>query len=282
MQSSVLPRKPVAMVALDLVVGIHVDGRRGLVAHDDLAAAHQGTGQGHELALAEREVEAVLLDDGVEVQAQGVAGVRRRRRRGRRRAGGGGGGDLGPHQVGLAQGRPELQVGVLVEGVEVAAHGAAEQGRVLGMMARRERRSCRPTVEMSSPSRVMRPPLSLDQPEQRRHDGRLAGARAADDADALAAGDVHVEPAQHERQALAVAHLHVVEDDLALLGPRRPHLDSVQRGLLLERVAVVLAAARPRSCRFSHLGQLAHGELDHLHDAQDVRQHEPGEWTATR
>jgi hypothetical protein len=48
-------------------------------------------------------------------------------------------------------------------------------------------------------------------PEQAVDERALARAGAADDAAARAGRHFHAQPAQHQRQALAVAHLHILE-----------------------------------------------------------------------
>ncbi len=101
---------------LDLLIRLHIDGRRRLVADDDLRAAHEGARERHELPLAEGEVEAFLFHDAVEVDAAMRLVV-----------------ELGVRvdEVGLAERGPELEVGVFVEGVEVGADRASEEGGVL-------------------------------------------------------------------------------------------------------------------------------------------------------
>ena len=58
---------------LDLLVRLHVQRRRRLIAHDNLRIAHQRAGQSHELALPEREIRAFFFDDVVEVDGAGCA-----------------------------------------------------------------------------------------------------------------------------------------------------------------------------------------------------------------
>ena len=101
---------------LDLLVRLEVDRRRRLVAHDDLRVADEGAREGEELALAKGEVQAFVFDRRVEVDAAGfVADVL-----------------VVADEIGLAQGVPEGEVLVFVEGVEIAADRAAEEGWVLG------------------------------------------------------------------------------------------------------------------------------------------------------
>lgn len=49
-----------------------VDGAGCFVADYDLRVSDQCTGEGHELALAEGEVEAVFFDGGVQVEGAGL------------------------------------------------------------------------------------------------------------------------------------------------------------------------------------------------------------------
>lgn len=246
--------------ALNLVVRLHVDAGRGLVADDDLRAAHERAREGHQLALAEREVEAVLLDDAVEVDARRV---------------GAGLGELDARgdQVGLAQGGPQRQVGVLVEGVEVGAHRALEQRRVL-----RDDGEARAQVAEANGGYVDAvngdgAARDFYEAEQSAHDGRLACARAPDDAHALAAGNVHRQLLQHQRQVFAVAHLDIVKDDFALFRPAAAHVHGVQRRLLVQAVAVVAEALDGVHAVFDFC-QLADSKLQHLHNGEDITEHQ--------
>ena len=123
--------------ALDEDVGGHVDGRGRFVEHHDLGPRDDGAGETEELSLALGEVEAAFGDLGVEgLEDVGVC------------VGGGGGGGaaagarfgdelVAAGRTGVAdqmdafEGVAELGVGVLVEGVEIAAHGAGEEHGVL-------------------------------------------------------------------------------------------------------------------------------------------------------
>ena len=51
---------------LDPALGVQVDVRRGLVEHEDARVGDQRAGEGDELALAGRELDAALADLGVE------------------------------------------------------------------------------------------------------------------------------------------------------------------------------------------------------------------------
>ena len=101
---------------LNLGIRLKVDRARGFVADYDLRAAHEGAGEGKQLALPEAEVQAFLFHDAVEVDPPTVVLQRR---------------FLGD-EIGLAERGPELEVRVLVEGVEVRSDGAFEQRGVLG------------------------------------------------------------------------------------------------------------------------------------------------------
>ncbi len=131
-----------ADAALDQRVRVHVDGRRGLVEDHDLGPRDDGPRQAEELPLALREVEAAFGDAGVEgvedvrvgVCGGGGGGV------GDGRGGGGAaggrahdsrGGSRAGDEVDALEGVAELDIGVLVESVEVAADGAGEQDGVL-------------------------------------------------------------------------------------------------------------------------------------------------------
>lgn len=101
--------------SLDFLIGFEVDGRCGLVADDDLRVADECSRQGEELALAEREVEAFVFDGRVEVDAAGLVGDVL----------------LVADKIGLAQSVPQGEILMLVEGIQVAADGAAEESGVL-------------------------------------------------------------------------------------------------------------------------------------------------------
>ena len=95
---------------------------------------------------------------------------------------------------------------------------------------------------MSRPSIRMRPCSGRRSRSSRLHQGRLAGAGAADQADPLARRDVEVEPAQHPAapRAAAIVEMHVLE-------PHRAHRALASR----PRRARPASAAAPRSsaCR---------------------------------
>ena len=113
--------------ALDQRVGLHVDGAGRLVEDQDLGARDDGARQAEQLALALREVEAALADLAVQAleQVGVVVQVAERGRAAARR------GRLVGDEVDAAEGVAQLVVRVVVEGVEVASHGAGEEDGVL-------------------------------------------------------------------------------------------------------------------------------------------------------
>ena len=246
---------------LDLVVGLHVDGRGGLVADDDLGAADEGAGEGHELALAEGEVEPVFLDDGVEADAGRVwpAVVEGRRRPATRWA--------------CRRADHSARSACSSKGSRLLRTVPRKSVGSCGMMARRERRSYRPTVEMLTPSMAMVP-------------AEISTSRNSVDMMELLPAPVRptmpmrspprmcmLSPCRTSGRPGAVPHLDVAEDNLALLRPGAAHVDGVQRRLLVELRAVVLQPLDGVHAVF-HLGQLPDGKLQHLHNGQDVAEHE--------
>jgi len=259
-------RKLAADDGLDVAVALDVDGGRGLVEDEDLAAPKERTAEADELPLAAREVGAALVDLRIELALlqddEDVSSSRE---------------EEGEEQR-AREGRTILSTCSLSRHCSRAAHICASVAwpdgsrfclsvpanicESCGMMLRRERRSCRPILPTSTPSIEMTPPSgstmryrtcahtvivsSCERRGDRREGGRerethhgerrLARARPAAHADLLARLDLEVDVAQHEIEVLAVARLDVLEADDALLRPvgRRLVGGDLERRLGLE------------------------------------------------
>ena len=58
------------MLSLDEIVSLHVDGRRGLVQHEELCLAEEGPREANELPLPHAQVLAALVDAEVKSAGQ--------------------------------------------------------------------------------------------------------------------------------------------------------------------------------------------------------------------
>ncbi|GKT41748.1 uncharacterized protein ColSpa_01929 [Colletotrichum spaethianum] len=214
-------------------VGRHVDGRRRLVEDHDLGPRDDGAREAEQLALALREVPAALGDGGVEA-AEDVGVLLRRVERGRLAGvvGGGGAGRLAGrrrarlHQVHALQRVAEIGVGLVVKGVKVGAHGAGEEDGVL----RDDGEAGAQLVELDlgdvEAVDVDASRAGLEEAEEGEGQRGLAGARAADDADALVPVDAKGQALEDGREVLGVADHKVLDLQTALGGPRRGGLDA--------------------------------------------------------
>mmetsp|Transcript_23334 Transcript_23334/g.53998 ORF Transcript_23334/g.53998 Transcript_23334/m.53998 type:complete len:747 (-) Transcript_23334:938-3178(-) len=120
----------------------------------------------------------------------------------------------------------DLLVGVPVEGVQIVAHRIVEQHWVLWNdgEARAEavelQRARVDAVDRDGTGAVaVESALRLDEPPERREEGRLAGARAANDAHLGLRSDAARDVAQRQRQLGPVAHAQLVHRDLARARP---------------------------------------------------------------
>ena len=154
-----------------LVLGI--DRRGGLVQHQDRGVPQQGPGDGHPLALASRELDPLLADDGVVAVLQRGHEVVDVGRSGRLF-------DLGP--TGL--GPPDA---------EVVADGAVEEEGVLV-----DHRDHGPDLLDGEPAKVVatdadRALIRVVEPQQQADNRRLPPAGRPDDPDAAPGGKLEVE-----------------------------------------------------------------------------------------
>eukprot|EP00760_Papus_ankaliazontas_P009909 PhM_4_TR14158/c0_g1_i1/m.51486 len=198
--------------ALDHLVRLVVNVRRGLVHQQDARAAQQCTGDADELLLAHAEVAAAVLDEGTD--APDLLHVLEQLH--------------GPEGVG------DLRILVLVERVDVRAHGAGEEHGVLRDDAHA---TAAETVEAELRNVAAvdfnAAALDLSQTEQRHDETGLAGPSAPYDTDTLPGLDREAGPVEHKRQRWAVSHSHVLELDAAEAGPRRR--DALGTGVLPRR-----------------------------------------------
>ena len=95
---------------LNEVVGLHVDGRRGLVQDQQLRLTEEGSREADELPLTHAQVLATLVD-GV-VQSPGQVGHVRA-------------------EMGVVEGAPNVPVAVRGEGVQVHPHRAGKEDGIL-------------------------------------------------------------------------------------------------------------------------------------------------------
>ena len=179
---------------LDLPLGADVDRGSRLVEDQDARVGEQGARERDELALAEREARAALLELRLVAVLEPQDEVVRRRPSVPRRT----------TSSGAASGRPKAMFSRTVPGEEEAllrddAELAAQRG--LGDVAQVDAVDRDPAV-----ARV------VEAGEQLR-DRRLAGAGVSDERDGRPGGDVEVDPVQH-LVAVAVAEAHVLEADV--------------------------------------------------------------------
>ena len=163
---------------LDLLVRFQVDRRRCLVAHNDPTVPDQGTRERHELALSQGVVQPLLLNHAVKMDAARYSAAIGQL-------------DVCTNEIGLPKRGPQLHVGMLVEGVEVGTDSTLEKGRVLrddgkaGAQVLEDDGRDVGAIDGDAPSG------ELDKTEERGHDRGLACACATNDANALAARDIH-------------------------------------------------------------------------------------------
>ena len=110
--------------------------------------------------------------------------------------------------------REELVVLSLPKRVEIVSERAGEEDGVLRDRREREAEGAPGHAARVDAAEHDRPTLEADGAEEAREDRGLARSGAPTDAHVLAIRDGEREPVQHQRQPRAVAHLHVVEDDL--------------------------------------------------------------------
>ena len=161
---------------LDQRLGVHVEGRQGVVEHQHVGAGQDRAGQRQALPLAARERHALLADAGVEAPGQvvdeaGLADLERLL-------------DVGLAGVGAAQG--EVLAGAHGEQGGVLEGGGDQAAQVLD-------------AQLAHVDAVEEHPTGRDvpQPGHQRGQDRLARAGRADQGDRLARSHVEVDPAQH-------------------------------------------------------------------------------------
>mmetsp|Transcript_748 Transcript_748/g.3030 ORF Transcript_748/g.3030 Transcript_748/m.3030 type:complete len:427 (-) Transcript_748:188-1468(-) len=203
----------------------------------------------------------------------------------------------------------DLAVASLLERVEVVAHGAAEQERLLRNHANlRPQESERKAAGADSVNKYPRAllvtgrellipvrsvargerilfvglrgqehavrPFGFDQAEERLHDGRLAGSRSSHNGTALAGSHMERQVAEDGGQVPAVARIDVAELDVTRGWPRLRLLGRFRIPGLLGQLCV---RHEPLSADHLvlHLGGLAHHPLEETGKLQDVHQRRP-------
>jgi hypothetical protein len=174
-----------------LVLG--VDRRQGLVQHQDRGVAQQRAGDGDALALAARQLHALLADDGgIALRQPGDEAVDV-------------GGPRGRLDVGLAGVRPAHADVVLDRAVEEEGVLADDRDHRADLVERE--------LPQVLPAQPHRAGLRVVEAQQQPHDRRLAAARRADDADPLAGLGAEVEPVMDGAPGAGIAEAHALEGD---------------------------------------------------------------------
>lgn len=113
----------------------------------------------------------------------------------------------------------EVRVGVLVKGIEVRAHGAGEQDRVLGDDGQAGAQGMQVDCGDVEAVDVDAALAGLEEAEEGERQGRLAGTGAADDADAFVRRDAEVEVVQDGGQVRSVGYREVGDLEAAFGRP---------------------------------------------------------------
>jgi hypothetical protein len=179
----------------DASLGLGIDARGRLVEHQEIRIAQPHPCECEQLRLAGRQPGTTRTEFAVDARAANT-----------------------PSPTRSSASTTAASEGPIVEQRDVVAHGAGEQLDLL----RDERDSAAQFLERDLGDRHAVegdvPARRLDEPQYQSREGGLAAARAADDADRAAAGDVDVDIAQH-RAVVAVVELDVGGRDRK--GPRR-------------------------------------------------------------
>ena len=184
--------QPIQRLLDDRLV-LRIDRGQRLVQHQDRRVAQQRAGDGDALALAAGQARAALADHR-------LVAVRQRLDEVVRIGGAGGGDEVGLAGIGAAEAQVLLdraveQIGVLRHHRDQPAHRfRIERAQVLAADADRAA-------------------LRIVQPQQQADDGGFAGAAGADDADALAGGDVEGEAPMRRAPAAGIGEVDRFECD---------------------------------------------------------------------
>ena len=204
---TVLPSISVEELLLDRDLDLAVERRGRLVEHQDRRVLQDHARERDALALAARELHAALAD--VRVVAGASVPVAQP--------------DDELVRLRLARRRVDLVVARARAGRSGCWRRSSDAAATCPASPCRSPRAGSPASRraMSWPSIRMRPCFELVEAQQQVHERRLAGARAADEADALARPDREVEIVEHRRRVgAAVAEGEVLEADLAARRPR--------------------------------------------------------------
>mmetsp|Transcript_137606 Transcript_137606/g.439670 ORF Transcript_137606/g.439670 Transcript_137606/m.439670 type:complete len:611 (-) Transcript_137606:880-2712(-) len=238
--------------ALNQCIRLVVDRCRGLVEQDDLRAPQNSPREAEQLALADAEGGATLLDLSGEAVGQGLLGV----------------------HLHTPQSIHDGLVAVLFERIQVASEGClSEEHRLL-----RDHRQLRAERVQANLLEILavdehRARLHLGEPQQRHDDAALAAAGAAHDAQLLPGADREGQTTQSRIELGPVAHRDVPVLDGTPGGPILPQV-GIRRKLirsLLRQVAIVQDALDGGELLLQVADGLGDG-LDVLRHVQAVRQ----------
>ncbi len=230
---------------VDLLLDLHVDGRRRVVEHEDRRVHHEGAGDGEALALPAREREAPLPHHGVVALGELLHEL------------------VGPG--GARRGLDLLERGVRAPVREVVADRHREEERLVehhpDVVAEARQRHVAHVVVVDT----HRAAGDVVEARQQAGRGRLPAAGSAHQRDGLARTHVEVEPVEH-RRAVRVVERHVVEVHVAAA------LDEVDRagtiddvGLLVEHLVDALGRRRRPLAHHQDHAELAERRLQHQH-----------------
>ena len=242
-----------------LVLGI--DGGQGLVEHQDRRVAQQRAGDGHPLALAAGELDALFADDGRVALRQALDEVVN---------------VGGPGRVLhlLARGARPAEADILLD-------RAVEQERVLVHDRDQRadlRKGQRAQIVAAQQDAAL---IGIVEAQQQAHDRRLAAARGADEAQPLASGRREVQPLVHGAARAGIGEAHVLEGN----GGRQQPIETGRRRVdhrrrVVEDAVDALRGGEADHALVQHRAQLAHRPEDldaqHQDDQQRGERHGTG------